>query len=61
MKPWADEIRRHIDVWANQLGILNWWPRYVYHVPDANWGIVTLHLDDALAFTGLVTFEEIPF
>ena len=30
-------------------------------VPDANWGIVTLHLDDALAFTGLVTFEEIPF
>jgi hypothetical protein len=34
MKPWADEIRRHIDVWANQLGILNWWPRYVYHFTD---------------------------
>ena len=30
-------------------------------VPGAVWGTVTLHLDDALAFAGPLTFEEIPF
>lgn len=30
-------------------------------VPGAVWGTVTLQLDDALAFAGSLTFEEIPF
>lgn len=30
-------------------------------VSDAVWGIVTLHLDGALAFAGALTFEEISF
>ena len=30
-------------------------------VPDAVWGTITLHLDDALAFAGSLTFEETPF
>jgi hypothetical protein len=30
-------------------------------VPGATEGIVTLHLDDALAFAGMVTFDELPF
>ncbi len=34
MKTWADEVRRHIETWANQLGSLNWWPRFVYHFTD---------------------------
>lgn len=34
MKPWMDEIQRHIESWAIQLGPLDWWPRYVYHFTD---------------------------
>ena len=34
MKPWADDIRQHIERWSNRLGNLNWWPRYVYHFTD---------------------------
>ncbi|MCD6344337.1 MAG: DUF4433 domain-containing protein [Anaerolineae bacterium] len=34
MKPWADEIQHHIETWANRLGPLCWWPRYVYHFTD---------------------------
>jgi hypothetical protein len=32
-----------------------------FRVSDARWGIATLCLDDALAFTGRLVFEEIPF
>ena len=34
MKPWADDIERHIQTWSPQLGNLDWWPRYVYHFTD---------------------------
>lgn len=34
MKPWADEIKDHIDTWSSKLGRLGWWPRYVYHFTD---------------------------
>ncbi|MCK4449304.1 MAG: DUF4433 domain-containing protein, partial [Anaerolineae bacterium] len=34
MKPWVDEIQRHIKIWAARLGPLSWWPRYVYHFTD---------------------------
>jgi hypothetical protein len=30
-------------------------------VPGAAWGTAILRLDDALAFAGQITFEEIPF
>jgi hypothetical protein len=30
-------------------------------IPGARWGTATLHLDDSLAFAGLLLFEEIPF
>ena len=36
MKPWADEIRRHIDAWSARLGSVGWWPRYVYHFTDVH-------------------------
>jgi len=36
VKPWADEIRRHIETWAVWLGPLDWWPRYVYHFTDVH-------------------------
>jgi hypothetical protein len=36
VKPWADEIKFHIETWAARLGPLNWWPRYVYHFTDVN-------------------------
>jgi len=36
VKPWADEIQRHIDTWAARLGPLSWWPRYVYHFTDVH-------------------------
>jgi hypothetical protein len=36
VKPWADEIQRHIEIWATQLGPLDWWPRYVYHFTDVH-------------------------
>lgn len=36
MKSWADDIRRHIQIWSSRLGNLNWWPRYVYHFTDVN-------------------------
>ena len=36
MKPWADEIRRHIETWAVRLGPLDWWPRYLYHFTDVH-------------------------
>lgn len=36
MKPWADEIRCHIETWATRPGPLNWWPRYVYHFTDVH-------------------------
>ncbi len=36
MKPWADEIRCHIETWASRLGPLHWWPRYVYHFTDVH-------------------------
>jgi len=36
VKPWADDIRQHIERWSGQLGNLNWWPRYVYHFTDVN-------------------------
>ncbi|MBN1139358.1 MAG: DUF4433 domain-containing protein [Anaerolineae bacterium] len=34
MKPWIDEIQRHIETWASRLGSLDWWPRFVYHFTD---------------------------
>lgn len=34
MKPWADDIERHIRTWSAQLGNRHWWPRYVYHFTD---------------------------
>ena len=36
MKSWADDIRKHIQIWSNRLGNLNWWPRYVYHFTDVH-------------------------
>jgi len=36
VKPWTDEIQHHIEIWAMQLGQLNWWPRYVYHFTDVH-------------------------
>ena len=45
--------------WAGERAELNSLLRI--RVPDAVWGTVTLHLDDALAFAGTLTFEEIPF
>ena len=36
MKPWADDIRQHIQTWSQRLGNLNWWPRYVYHFTDVH-------------------------
>lgn len=45
--------------WAGERTELNSLLRV--RVPDAIWGIVTLHLDDALAFAGTLRFEEIPF
>ena len=36
MKPWADEIRRHIETWSVRLGPLGWWPRYAYHFTDVH-------------------------
>jgi len=36
VKPWAGEIRRHIDAWSARLGPLGWWPRYVYHFTDVH-------------------------
>ncbi|NJN94192.1 MAG: DUF4433 domain-containing protein [Anaerolineales bacterium] len=36
MKPWADDIRHHIQTWSDRLGPLSWWPRYVYHFTDVN-------------------------
>jgi len=34
VKPWADEIKSHIEAWATRLGPLRWWPRYIYHFTD---------------------------
>lgn len=36
MKPWAEDIRQHIQIWSNRLGNLGWWPRYVYHFTDVH-------------------------
>lgn len=36
MKPWADEIKFHIETWTARLGPLSWWPRYVHHFTDVN-------------------------
>jgi hypothetical protein len=36
VKPWADEIKFHIETWAARLGPLSWWPRYIYHFTDVN-------------------------
>jgi len=36
VKSWADEIQRHIETWASRLGLLRWWPRYVYHFTDVH-------------------------
>jgi hypothetical protein len=36
VKPWADEIQRHINAWSARLGSLGWWPRYVYHFTDVH-------------------------
>jgi hypothetical protein len=36
VKPWADNIREHIQTWSDRLGTLSWWPRYVYHFTDIN-------------------------
>ncbi|MFQ5342833.1 MAG: DarT ssDNA thymidine ADP-ribosyltransferase family protein [Anaerolineae bacterium] len=34
MKPWKDDIERHIHMWSARLGNRRWWPRYVYHFTD---------------------------
>lgn len=34
MKPWHADIERHIAIWSQRLGHLNWWPRFVYHFTD---------------------------
>jgi hypothetical protein len=34
MKSWAPRIQQHINEWSARLGILDWWPRYVYHFTD---------------------------
>ncbi len=36
MKPWADDIRQHIQIWSDRLGNLSWWSRYVYHFTDVH-------------------------
>ncbi len=36
MKPWVGEIRQHIAAWENRLGVLGWWPRFVYHFTDVH-------------------------
>jgi hypothetical protein len=36
VKPWADEIRGHIQAWSARLGPLSWWPRFVYHFTDVH-------------------------
>ena len=36
MKPWAEDIRQHIQTWSNRLGNLSWWPRFIYHFTDVN-------------------------
>jgi hypothetical protein len=34
MKPWHGRIQQHIQDWSGRLGILGWWPKYVYHFTD---------------------------
>jgi hypothetical protein len=36
VKPWANEIRDHIQAWSARLGPLFWWPRFVYHFTDVH-------------------------
>jgi hypothetical protein len=36
VKPWVDEIQRHIETWTTRLGLLGWWPRHVYHFTDVH-------------------------
>ena len=34
MKSWSKEIHHHIQQWADRLGNLGWWPKYIYHFTD---------------------------
>ncbi len=50
-----------IRTWTGQHNSLNQELVFQFQEPTYRWGTATLHLDDALAFTGLLLFEEIPF
>lgn len=45
-------IRRNFDRLNDALRI---------HLPKATWGEIRLYLDDALAYSDIVFFEDIPF
>ncbi|MDM8518793.1 DarT ssDNA thymidine ADP-ribosyltransferase family protein [Anaerolineales bacterium HSG6] len=45
--------------WSGTMDKLN--DQLVFRPDGAKWGTLTLHLDDALAFKGIILFEETPF